>query len=1087
MKYNLLARTKDNHTPLHLASLHGHVEVVKFLTEVMKCDPNCKGQYERVPLHYASENGHLDVVKYLVDTHHCDPLCPDESSATPLHRAAAKGQLEVVRYFALSMKYNLLARTKDNHTPLHLASLHGHVEVVKFLTEVMKCDPNCKGQYERVPLHYASENGHLDVVKYLVDTHWCDPLCPDGDGVTPLHTAAAVGQLEVVRYFVKCNVLVRTKNNNTPLHFAAGCGHVEVVKFLTEDVKCDPHCKGQYEQTPLHCAIERGHLNVVKYLVDTHSCDPLCRDENKITPLFLAVKGSHLEVVQYLAESCRLDPYLQPDRKTLLKACKNSTLLDFMINYVDLLHNAAISGDVESVKHFIVEKKWCPKILDRHGNNVLHNAALHGQLQVVKYLTGFLEPLEPAIFCNILVKNKHGLTAQALASQHGHPHVVSFLLRSSSNKPILGQDAISPIISIFVLGNSRSGKSTLIKALSTENTFLEFFKPRGVPPHTAGVVQTTIYNEVLGMAKIYDFAGHEEYHASHQLILQQRNHPLVVLTVDVSLPSQDTEQALKYWLSVLSNICLTSSKHIHVLVIGSHFDKIKLTEDKISVLEKITSILDNVSTLSYHGFILCDCRHSASANFKLFCGKLYSISCSIRHDLARHESDDSNRLSASLMHHLQQCTPKHISIMVKELHEQIRHLKTPGPTLIQLANLDLLIQICENLASNGHLLFLLHESDIMRSLLIPKESVVLSGFHSLLTPIKNLLDNDIGMLEEVKLKNLLSESLKYIVEPALAIKYLIFTQFCTIIKPGHLLPVDMHESVTHYFFPNLVCALRPLDLLCENHGYTHLYTWCLKSASDHQFFTPRFLHILFIQLVECGENTISKECRIWKNGILLVHSDSTRAIIEVTHQTTRVYLAMQCMKMKGCRSYLPKQRAMLTSLIKSLAHKACPAVVAEEFLLKPLKSYPPVDALEVPIAKVAHSVVKSLPTVAVKTDIATTPPHATIRALLYFDPFHQIEEKALQDIIIHSQSNDEVPSFVIRKLNIALKGCNELLIFLENGTDGSGITYCQLYHELSQYSLFTDENLYVSKRSIAWEFIFNSIFTGTGRCQHHSL
>jgi hypothetical protein len=548
------------------------------------------------------------------------------------------------------------------------------------------------------------------------------------------------------------------------------------------------------------------------------------------------------------------------------------------------------------------------------------------------------------------------------------------------------------------------------------------------------------------------------------MILQQRNQPLVLLTVDISLPLKEIEQTLRYWLFLLSNS--SSSKRIHVLVIGSHFDNTK-PENEAPVLERVTSIMNNVAT--HDGFIHCDCRCSASDGFKLLRQKLDYICRSIRYNLIRHESDYSNRLSASLMHHIQQCTPEQVTITVEELHKQIMRLKTPEP-LNQLENMDLLIQTCNSLTSNGHLLFLLHESDSKRSLLILNDSVVLSRVHSLLASVKKLLSNDIGMLEDTKLNDLLSRALKNAMEPTLAVKYLIFSQFCTEIKPNHLIPVDLLNGVSHYFFPNLVSALRPPDLLPgDDHNYTHLYTWCMKSTSDHQFFTPRFLHILFIKLVQCEECDISRECRIWKDGLLLVHSDGTRSIIEVTDQTTRVYLAIQCVE--GCESYLLKKRSMLISLIKSLAHKTCPAVVTEEFLLKPLKSYPPVDTLEVPIAKVAYSVIKRLPTVAVKTYITATPPHVTIRELLYFDPFHQIEEKVLQDITIRRQCNDVVSSFVIRKLSSALKRCNELLIFLENEQDGSGLTYCQLYHELSQYSLFTDENLYVSKRSIAWEFI----------------
>ena len=64
-------------------------------------------------------------------------------------------------------------------------------------------------------------------------------------------------------------------------------------------------------------------------------------------------------------------------------------------------------------------KKWCPKMLDRHGNNALYNAAKYGQLEVVKYLTGFFatpEATHLSVFCDPQAENKRGLTARSVHS-----------------------------------------------------------------------------------------------------------------------------------------------------------------------------------------------------------------------------------------------------------------------------------------------------------------------------------------------------------------------------------------------------------------------------------------------------------------------------------------------------------------------------------------------------------------------------------------------------------------------------------------------------------------------------------------------
>ena len=1053
-------------TRLHLAALNGELEAVKFLIEDMDCDPNLKDHYERTPLLHAIEEGHLDVVRYLVDTHHCDRLCPDEDKQTPLHRAAAEGKIEVVKYFAITRQSNMLIKDYFSSTPLHLASFNGHLEVVKFLTEDMGCDSRFKGQFARQPLHYASERGHLDVVRYLVDTHHCDPLCADEDRQTPLHRAAAKGKLKVVRYFLitrQSNMLIKDYFSNTPLHLASFNGHLEVVKFLTEDMECDPNLKRQFEKTPLHFASAQGHLKVVKYLVDAHHCDPLCPDEDKQTPLHEAIANNCLMVVRYFVEDCRLDPYLLPDRKKLLSAAKDSALLHFFEVHVDPLHRAAIAGKLELVRIYVERKNWCPKMLDRDGNNALHSAAKYGQLEVVRYLTGFYatpESSHPSVLCDPQARNKHGLTALSLASQGGHYRVVSYLLRATTNQPVSAWYAISPNINIFVLGNSGSGKSTLVRALSTENAiFGKFVKVGGVTPLTAGIVPTTLHSQVFGRVNIYDFAGHEEYYASHEMILQHTAQPLVLLTLNISLP-QDIEKTINYWLFLLSNDCFSASNTVHVLVIGSHADKVNIAKRNL-IHNQVNSLVSGISAVSYHGFIHCDCRYSASDSLKELRRNLDVICRFIRWDLTRQESDYSNRLCASLMYYLQQTRSDQVTITVSKLHEQIKCLKTTWPILADFVDneLHLLFRTCNNLSSSGHLLFFKHDRSMERSVLVLDEEAILSKVHACLATVKSELDNNIGMLEEKKLKAILSSSMKKLMPPDLAIKYLLFTQFCTEVSADKLIsvPADVVRQ-KQYFFPNLVLASRPSSIFStDDYQFTHFYTWCLKCSNAHQFFTPRFIHTLFIQLVKCERDTVNTAYTIWKNGISFCHDNGTRYIIEVTDQTTRLYLAIWCKV--GCELHLVKQRSMLISLIKSLAHKTCPAVAVEEFLLPPQTTYPPESMqLEIPLARVALAVIESAEGVAMKNPICNTLKHIGIKDLLYFDSFHAIKKKILREIYVCRQSNAVIPSDIFERISVALTKLGEVL----EDEIHSRTTYNQLYNELVQYSIFTDGNLYVS-------------------------
>ena len=52
-------RDSKQNTPLHRASVHGHIGVVKFLTLEIHCDPKCRNGDNYTAIHIAAENGHI--------------------------------------------------------------------------------------------------------------------------------------------------------------------------------------------------------------------------------------------------------------------------------------------------------------------------------------------------------------------------------------------------------------------------------------------------------------------------------------------------------------------------------------------------------------------------------------------------------------------------------------------------------------------------------------------------------------------------------------------------------------------------------------------------------------------------------------------------------------------------------------------------------------------------------------------------------------------------------------------------------------------------------------------------------------------
>ena len=131
----------------------------------------------------------------------------------------------------------------------------------------------------------------------------------------------------------------------------------------------------------------------------------------------------------------------------------------------------------------------------------------------------------------------------------------SYLVRATSSDQLVSRPlALSPSITVFVLGNSGSGKSTLVKALSEGGKLLgQLVKVKKVKPLTPGIVPTTLHSPMFGRVSVYDFSGHEEYYASHEMILQQTSPAIVLLTINVALPKAKVRQQLLYWFCVMSN------------------------------------------------------------------------------------------------------------------------------------------------------------------------------------------------------------------------------------------------------------------------------------------------------------------------------------------------------------------------------------------------------------------------------------------------------------------------------------------------------------------------------------------------------
>ncbi|CAE6926748.1 ankrd52 [Symbiodinium sp. CCMP2592] len=231
----ILHRPQDPNlgSALHEAAVCGSLEVAALLVEAGASIDKEGGHDRQTPMHLASAHGHLDVVRFLV---HCgaDKGMLDIQGQTPLHLACANGHLEVVRFLLLGTGPSIDMPGPDGNTPLHLASANGHLDEVRFLVLDAGANVHLHNDDEETPLHLASGNGHLEVVRFLVTDGGADIDALNIAGWTPLHLACEHGRFEITRFLVAAGADIHQKDDQrlTALEHASSCGNPAIVDFL---------------------------------------------------------------------------------------------------------------------------------------------------------------------------------------------------------------------------------------------------------------------------------------------------------------------------------------------------------------------------------------------------------------------------------------------------------------------------------------------------------------------------------------------------------------------------------------------------------------------------------------------------------------------------------------------------------------------------------------------------------------------------------------------------------------------------------------------------------------------------------------
>ena len=893
-------------------------------------DPDVLYRYEPDLIYYSISNGWLDVTRDLVNNYHFNPHKYNKSESC-LYIAAAGNHIDIVEYLIKECGCDPMMVAMYGGEPfLHCVSSEGLLDVLKFMFMNINghiMDKQYRDTNGRTVLHCAVK--HIDVLKYLINECNCDIMTPDNNRVPFLHYVASKRLIEVL----KCMIMninghimdeqYRDTKGQTVLHRAVK--HIDVVKYLINESSCDVTITNNDGQTVLHCAVK--HIDVVKYLIDECNCDMMTHDKYGNTILHDAARVGSLDVMKYL---------INTHHYPITTNNSGRTVLYYAVEHIDV------------VKYLINECSCDILITDKHGQTPLHFAARWGTVEVIEYFlsTGNFDPL---------AKNNWGRTPLQLAKgrRYGSDTVIAIFKKFGDIKI---SHPIDSYVNVLLVGNPGAGKSTLshvINDTATGSIVLGSFRNvGGVVPCTAGIIPYKLQHRKLGNIILHDFAGHSEYYSSHSAVIENllQGSGGVFLIV-VNILEKEAVKQLHQWVTVVRNEAQKALNQCHVIVIVSHVDEIFTNPfERRRRKEKIQEIIVRERCDS----VFLDCR-KLGGKVDSFFNKLSNSCVSIRSTSGRNLS-----LYCHMMYGLLEERQENILTLSDVMSARRYNIDYVIPD-----NREDILDVLDSLHSTGLISVLKSEDKVW---VVVNKGILLTEVDGILFAPKTFKEHvdiasNTGIVSVSDLTRLFPEY-----DPDMLICFLNNMKICQELDPSflrmtNLISVDREEtgdsaSETQrrgerlLFFPCLLSTDRPKKMTSE----VYQFGWCLQCTREHDFFPPRYFHILSLHLAfkmaqPQEDDKLKRRCKFWKNGLYWFNGHGVGSLVEIVDESQCVLVMMSCEE--GYSDNMVSLRRDVIGEVMCVYKESCPSLEVKMLVIDPKELAYPVNT---PRKRTVHSV-----------------------------------------------------------------------------------------------------------------------------------
>ena len=584
--------------------------------------------------------------------------------------------------------------------------------------------------------------------------------------------------------------------------------------------------------------------------------------------------------------------------------------------------------------------------------------------------------------------------------------------------PQLQEEPADMSIKMFILGNPGAGKSTLVKSIKTEGDgMLVRFKHRlskvtDVDERTAGIIPYDIQSKALGRVSLYDFAGHREFYAGHDALLQNSmtaSPSIVALVIDMRGEEGQIRETLQYWFEFINNHSTKGRSESHLVVIGSHTDGLSSREvkQKSRFLQLITKhhTLDNILIA---GQVMLDCRYAESSSMS----QLRSI---LSHSCQTLRSSETMAIThrSFLMFLFDKFRDQPAVKLSMAEREMMRCADSKHYLYLNCVISSNLIEVCEILNKRGDVLFMKNNECPKNSWIVFDKGILLSQVNGVIFAPEGFkehqksLSTSTGVVPLSKLAPLFPN-----INSDMITQFLCHLEFCQEIKDVglvSLLATEGQSSPTaderYLFFPGLVHLDTPQDVIASSASNLDYNSgWVLQCSKSEQFFSSRFLQVLLLRLAflfalaptdpsTTDHLALHRKCSVWKNGIYWVNRSGSEAIVQIINLRQVVVIVRSKLE----KMELVRLRSAIIKTVIDAKEEFCSKVLVRESLILPEDAavYPldPSKVTGVSITEVAATIAEGK-----KFVVDEKNQTIELEKLIYFEPYAYLGEPLLKKL-----------------------------------------------------------------------------------------